>query len=287
LIYPEIGMHPLTLMLASLRLAPIQCASWGHPDTSGLPTIDYYLSSDLMEPPDGDEHYTEQLVRLPNLSVYYTPPEVPEANVNMQRKTFGLRPKSILYLCCQSLFKYLPQYDDIYPQIAQQVGDCQFLFISYQTKGFVTEQLQLRLKKAFDMRGLQSDNYLVFLPRLNSAQYHAVNCLSDVYLDSIDWSGCNSTFEAIACNLPIITLPNNLMRGRHSSAILTMMGMTETIASTLDEYIELAVRLGLNSEWRKQISEKIAANKQRVYRDRACITALEDFLIAVVKENLK
>ena len=66
LIYPEIGMDPTTVRLASLRLAPIQCTSWGHPDTSGLPTIDYFLSSDLMEPPDADDHYTEKLIRLPN-----------------------------------------------------------------------------------------------------------------------------------------------------------------------------------------------------------------------------
>lgn len=77
LIYPEIGMDPMAVRLAALRLAPIQCTSWGHCDTSGLPTIDYYISSDLMEPPDADD-----------------------------------------------------QYDNVSPRIAQQVKDCQFLFIS-------------------------------------------------------------------------------------------------------------------------------------------------------------
>ena len=110
--------------------------------------------------------------------------------------------------------------------------------------------------------------------------------MSDIYLDSIGWSGCNSTFEAIAHDLPIVTLPGELMRGRHSSAILTMMGMAETIASPIDEYIELAVHLGLDSEWRKQISEKIAANKHLVYRDKTCITALEYFFEKVVEERL-
>src|SRR5262249_13389698 len=52
LIYPEVGMHPMAARLAALRLAPVQCNSWGHPDTSGFPTLDYYLSSDLMEPAD-------------------------------------------------------------------------------------------------------------------------------------------------------------------------------------------------------------------------------------------
>ena len=58
-------MDELSLQLAAQRLAPVQCNSLGHPETSGLPTIDYFLSSDLMEPLDAARHYTERLVRLP------------------------------------------------------------------------------------------------------------------------------------------------------------------------------------------------------------------------------
>lgn len=275
LIYPEIGMDPTTARLAALRLAPVQCTSWGHPDTSGFPTIDYYLSSDLMEPSDADAHYTEQLIRLPNLSVYYTPLDVPE--VEIRRDMFGLRPNSILYLCCHALFTHLPQYDEIYPAIAKQVRDCQFLFISDKS-GLLTEQFSLRIKQAFNRFNLNAEDYAVFLPRLDPGRYNAINRLSDVFLDTVGWSGCNSTFEAVACNLPVVTLPGKLMRGRHSAAILNMMGTTDTIASTLDEYIELAIRLGVDSEWHKQISGKIAANKQLVYKDKTCITALEGFL---------
>jgi protein O-GlcNAc transferase len=283
LIYPEVGMDPLTVRLAALRLAPIQCASWGHPDTSGLPTIDYYLSSDLMEPLDASDHYTEKLIRLPNLSICYTPLDCSQSNIS--RKTFGLHQTSILYLCCQSLSKYLPQYDAIYPRIAKQVGDCQFLFIS-DKNSYVTDQFRLRITQSFDKYDLNYDDYVFFLPRLDPSQYNAINYLSDIYLDSIGWSGCNSTLEAISHNLPIVTLPSELMRGRHSFAILTMMGMQDTIAHSLDEYVEIAVRLGLDSGWRNQISNKIKIKKNSIYQDKTCITALEDFLEAVVKEKL-
>ena len=282
LIYPEIGMNPMTVKLAALRLAPIQCTSWGHPETSGLPTIDYFLSSDLMEPPNADDHYTEKLIRLPNLSIYYTPLDVPFSDVS--RDTFGLKSNSIIYLCCQSLFKYLPQYDEIYPRIAKEVGNCQFLFISYRNS-YITEQFRLRIYQSFDKFGLKAEDYVVIMPRLDPSQYNALNHLSNIYLDSIGWSGCNSTFEAIANDLPIVTFPGDLMRGRHSAAILKMMGLTETISDSLDDYIKMAINLGQNSELRRQISEKIAANKRRIYDDRKCITALENFLERVVKEG--
>ena len=284
LIYPEIGMDPMTVKLAALKLAPIQCTSWGHCDTSGLPSIDYYISSDLMEPPKADHHYTEKLIRLPNLSAFYTPLDLPA--VEISRESIHLCPQSILYFCAHSLFTHLPQYDDIYPRIAERVNDSQFLFISDKSE-HLNSQFLTRISKAFGKYNLNSDQYVVFLPRLDPGKYRAVNRLSDIRLDTIGWSGCNSTLEAIECNLPIVTLPGTLMRQRHSSAILTMMGVTETIASTLDEYIELAVRLGKDLEWRRRISEKISENKHRVYHDKTCIAGLENFLIHAVEMKLK
>lgn len=283
IIYPEIGMDPTTVRLASLRLAPVQCASWGHADTTGLPTIDYYLGSDLMEPPDADEHYTEKLVRLPNLSVYYTPIDIQPTGTN--RESLGLRKESAVYLCSHTLPTHLPQYDEVYPRIAQQVGDCRFLFVSYYKQKAVTEQFRSRLSKTFSRSGLNPEEYLVFLSYLTPQQYLAVNYLSDVFLDTMEWSGCNSSFEAINCNLPIVTLPGKLMRGRHSMAILTMMGVTDTIAKSLDHYIELAVKLGRDPESRRLISEKISANKHLIYRDKTCIAALEDFLERAARES--
>jgi protein O-GlcNAc transferase len=284
LIYPEIGMDRMTLRLASLRLAPVQCASLGHPDTTGLPTIDYYLSSDLMEPPDGDEHYTEQLIRLPNLGFAYTPPSVPYQEVS--RESLGLRKNSILYLCSHALFTYLPRYDDVFPRIAGQAGDCQFLFIAHQDeKSPVTVQFRERLKAAFHRFNIPDKTHVVFLPPLSFAHYHAVNTISDIFLDSMGWSANNSTFEAIACNLPVITMPGSLMRQRHCAGILTMMGVTDTIASSPDEYVDMAVRLGKDAARRAEISRKIAAQKHRLYNDKTCIMGLEDFLEKAIKEK--
>ena len=110
--------------------------------------------------------------------------------------------------------------------------------------------------------------------------------MADVFLDSIGWSGNNTAFEAIACNLPIVTFPGKLMRARHSFAILRMMGLTEIIASTIDEYIEIASNLGRNVQWRCCISEKIRSQKYRIYQDRECITALEHFLEQVTEKRM-
>jgi predicted O-linked N-acetylglucosamine transferase (SPINDLY family) len=64
LFYTDIGMDPVTYFLAFARLAPVQCTTLGHPVTTGIPTLDYFISGADLEPTDVDGHYTEKLVRL-------------------------------------------------------------------------------------------------------------------------------------------------------------------------------------------------------------------------------
>jgi protein O-GlcNAc transferase len=283
LLYPDINMDPAAAGLAALRLAPVQCMSWGHPETSGYPTIDYFLSSELMEPADADAQYTETLVRLPNLSVYYEPFDV--APAQMSRQEFGLRPDAIVYWCGQSLFKYLPQDDDIYPRIAQAVPNCQFAFIEHPNGKSATEVFRKRLERAFAAHGLAAADRCVILPRLLPPQFTAAVGLCDIVLDSIGWSGFTSTLDGFHHDRPIVTLAGSLMRGRHTMAILTMMGITETIAETTEAYVAIAQRLATDATWRAAITERMRATKHLVYRDGACITALEEFLTRVTRER--
>ncbi|MDR1728417.1 MAG: tetratricopeptide repeat protein [Acidobacteriota bacterium] len=285
LLVPEVGMDPMTVRLAAQRLAPVQCTSWGHPDTSGLPTVDYYLSSDLMEPEDGQDNYREKLMRLPNLSIHYEPVEV--ERVDATRATFGLRDDLPLYICTQSLFKYLPQYDEVFPRIAREAGPCQFTFLNFSRSPTLGKRFLHRLDAAFAKFDLRVGDYVKLLPHLDPPYYRALNRMADVFLDSIGWSGCNSTMEALGCDLPVVTMPGHLMRGRHTHAILKMIGMDETEGRDLDEYVSLAVRMVKDPAWRSEVSGKIARTKHLAYRDMECIKGrggLEEFLQQAVAD---
>jgi FkbM family methyltransferase len=268
LVFPEIGMNPQTLQMAALQLSPVQCVAWGHPVTSGLPTIDYFLSSDLMEADNAQEHYSETLIRLPNIGVSYPKPYIP--SLTKTRADFQLRADGVIYLCCQAPYKYLPQYDFVFAEIARRVPQAQFVFL----RGSLLKQ---RLDRAFAAVGLKSEDYCVFLTIPERLDYLTINLLSDVYLDTFTWSGGNTTLEAIACNLPIVTCPGEFMRGRHSYSFLRVIGVTETIAQNEMEYIELAVKLGIDPAWRRNIVERMSDSHDRVFDDKACIAGLEAF----------
>ncbi len=279
LIYPGIGMETATLKLAALRLAPIQCASWGHPVTTGMPTVDYYISSDLMEPANGDEHYTEKLVRLPNLSIWYESAE-PKQNALPAFAMPGIEKHDVMFLCSQNLLKYLPRYDFVFPEIARQVSNARFVFIASQVSE-LTEKFMRRLELAFQDRGLNAADHVLVMPQLGEADFSALNARADIFLDSIEWSGCNTVFESLPFNKPIVTLPGSFMRGRHAYAILKMMGIEEAIVGSVEEYISVAVRLATVRSWRDEVSFKISQNKHKIYQDRACIADMEKFFLNV------
>jgi protein O-GlcNAc transferase len=276
LIYPGLWMDTVSFQLAAQRLARVQCNSWGHPETGGMTTLDCFFSSDRMEPPDAAGHYTEELVRLPNLSIYYEPVDV--GPVAMTRAELGLRSDAAVFWCGQSVFKYLPQYDAVFARIAKEAGNCQFVFLRHSGGPPVNALFQKRLDRAFADVGLKAADHCVFLTRLSQSQFVAAMGQCDMFLDSIGWSGCNSALESLAHDLPIVTLRGELMRGRHSAAILEMMGVEDTIADTIDDYVAIAARLASDRQARGALSRRIADNKHKLYRDRACVSALEDFL---------
>jgi len=281
LIYPEIGMDSVTTQLAALRLAPLQCSSWGHPDTSGLPTIDYFLSSDLMEPEGASQHYTEQLVRLPNLSVYYTPHTFP--SIAIARERFGLRKQNIIFFSGQSLFKYLPQYDCLFPAIARAIPESRFVFVAHAST-HITERFKRRLERAFAVDGLDGRAHIVVVPHLSTAEFHGLMQASDVFLDNPEWSGCNTSLEAMGRGLPAITLPGQFMRGRHTFSFLKMMELDDLIASDIESYIALAIRMGTDPAAREEARKRITERLPCLYSDLECVRALEGFIDQAVLE---
>jgi protein O-GlcNAc transferase len=281
LVFPGLGMDTMVGKLACLRMAPVQCNAVGHPVTSGLGTMDYYLSSEFMEPSAAREHYSETLVELPDIGVDYEP--VWEGASDLTRQSLHIELNSIVYCCCQSLYKYLPRDDHIFPRIAQIVPQSVFVFISHRSDN-ITNTFASRLEIVFRSHGLDWRKHCVIEPRLSPKDFNALLSHSDVFLDTIDWNGMNTVMEALHYDIPIVTLAGEFMRGRHAQAILRMIDVQETIAETAEHFIEIAARLGIDSKWRQVITQKIHAQKSRAYADLSTVKHLQDFFEFAVRQ---
>lgn len=282
LIYPEVGMDPMTTKLASLRLAPVQVATWGHAETTGLPTIDYYLSAEDLEPPNAPDNYSEQLVLLPHLGCCYQPSRV--EGVDPDFSALGVKPNSPVFICPGSPFKYTPEHDQVFTKIAQELAKCQFVFFTYRFCN-LSDELYERLTSAFRRAGLDVEDHVIFVPWLEKPAFYGLLTHADVFLDTIGFSGFNTAIQAVECGIPIVSREGEFLRGRLASGILRRMGLPELVVGSEDDYVELAIKLAQDSRYRESVQKRIKARRHVLFGDLAPVRALESFLINAVKKH--
>jgi len=282
LVYPEIGMDPTTAKLASLRLAPVQAASWGHPHTTGLPTIDCFLSADGLEPPGAQAHYTERLVRLPGLGCCLEPARVAPAAVDLA--ALGIREGVPLLVCAGTPFKYTPRHDAVLAAIARRLGECQFVFFTPGGADELMRRLRERLARSFAAAGLDLEAFAAFVPWQSRAQFYGVMAQADVFLDTMGFSGFNTALQAIECGLPVAAWEGRFLRGRLASGILRRMGMDELVAHDDAAFVETAVKLAQDAAWWGGVRERMAAAGPKLYGDAEPVRALEKFFEDAVRK---
>lgn len=282
LIYPEIGMDAMTTRLASMRLARVQLCAWGHPQTSGLPSIDYYLSAEDFEPQHADAHYTERLIKLPHLGCCY--PFVPVLAATPDLDALAIDGSVPLLICPGSPFKYAPRQDWVFPEIARKLGRCQLIFFRGQLKE-QTQVLQRRLRSAFTQAGLRYDDFVVSIPWQPKEAFYGLMQRADAYLDTIGFSGFNTAMQAVECALPIVTREGKFMRGRLASGILKRMGLPELVAPTDEAYVALVARVAKDPQYRQRMKERIRQARSVLFNDPAPVKALEHLLIEVTSRQ--
>jgi CRISPR-associated protein Csy1 len=280
LVYPEMGMDQVTFALAGLRIAPRQCAAWGHPVTTGHTTIDHFLSCDIMEPEGAQASYTERLTRLPGIGTRFARPVLPPA---AERAAFGIPADAVVMLCPQSLFKVHPDNDDVLARIvAQNPGSMLVMFAGRHPA--ITDRFMRRLSVAFDRHGVPIRDRTRVLPHVSHEGYLAINRACDLMLDTLYWSGGQTSVDALDCGVPVVTLPGASMRGRQSAGMLRLIGAEALIARDVDDYVRIATRLCADPAWRAEQATKVREGSSRLFDDPEPIAALEAFFRRIAAE---
>ncbi len=270
LFYPEIGMHPLTYFLAFARLAPVQCVAGGHPVTTGIPTLDYFISSRDLEPANAQEHYSERLVPLPNLFNYFEQPHL--SGPPRVRRDFELPEDAHLYLCVQHLFKIHPDFDELAAAILRADPRGRLVLVQgHRDHWSLLLRERLRRTLGDDMARVQ------FLPWQPYERYLHLLTLADVLLDTPHFNGGVTTLQALGLGVPVVTLPGAFMRGRQTYGCYRRMGVLDCVAADAQEYVRIAVRLATEPAWREQVRAQIRANNQVLFENVTVVRELEQF----------
>lgn len=275
LIYADIGMDAVSQCLATLRLAPVQAVLWGHPVTTGSPAIDWFLTPGAMEPPDAESHYSERLWRLPGVGCRFEPPELArETPPELVQRD----PDRVEVGFVQSFAKNLPRHDRLLARLARAAPAVRF-HLTPANNPRISDQVRARTEAAFAAAGLDPARHIGIVRGLPRPQFLALGHALDFAIDSLGWSGGNTTLEMLWGGLPVVTCPGRTMRTRHTLAMLELIELPELIARDEDEMIAIAARLAGSADLRAELRARIEARKHRLFDDRRVVASLEDFIV--------
>lgn len=273
----EIGTDGANYFMPFLRLAPVQVTSVGWPDTSGIPTVDYFISSRWTEPEDAERHYSERLVRLDRLPLYLERPSLLEAPSTLE--SLGVeRQGRRVYFCGQNLRKLHPDQDDLIGAILRRDPQGLAVFVQHESPA-ITEHFRLRLSIT------QADvaERIAIVRRLSHQEYLSLLHHADVVLDSVHFGGASTAYDAFAMHRPVVTLPGTHARGRYTAGCYAAMGIEGCVAADPDSYVAIAVRLAADQGFRASLIVQLEARSPRLFGDAGLIDEYQSFFERVAR----
>ncbi|MGH8714593.1 MAG: tetratricopeptide repeat protein, partial [Casimicrobiaceae bacterium] len=184
-----------------------------------------------------------------------------------------------LLLCPQSLWKIHPDNDLLFAEMLAANPRAMLIFFGGWHPAPIDRFMQ-RLKRTLDSFGIPIRERTRVLPQVAHDDYLRINLLCDAMVDTMHWSGGNSSLDAFACSLPVVTLAGPFMRGRQSAGMLSLLGVPELIAGDRADYLAIAARLAEDGAWRRELAGRIGAAQPSLFDVPDAIDCLQALLQA-------
>ena len=277
LIHTDVGMHPFPYFLAFSRLAPVQALLVGHPDTSGIPALDYFVSNVFQDSAAAQIHYSERLVRLSRIPVLVeaiAPPASPLA-----RHALGLADGMRYYLCPMMLQKMHPDFDSAIAAILRRDPQGELILFADRERPL----WQTRLEDRFAGAMPDVADRIVFRPFARLEEFRSLLIEADCVLDPFHFSGGVTTHTALALGVPVITLGGELFRASMTAGIYAQAGIADCVATSREQYVELALGFAADRERRARVRAKIIAGHARIFDTRDAAEVFGDWIASITK----
>ena len=243
--FPDIGMSTEFYFLSYIRFAKTQFTSWGHPITTGNSSIDYFLSSKLLETENAKNRFSEKLILSDYLPMYFYKPEVPKL-LSYEQLT-----KKNKYFCSQNLIKVHPHFDEIINKILKEDKKAEIIFIKDKEE-VISKKLFERFKKNIPL------NYdrITFLNKVSLEEYINLCGCSSVLLDTLYFGAGNSFHESMLYGTPTVTMPTENLKSRIVLGAYKQMKINNPpIVSSIEDYAQKAVEIA-NLDKKKMLDMK-------------------------------
>jgi len=223
------------LLLFARRPAPVQLTWLGYFGTTGLTTIDYNLADRFVVLKGEESNFTETVWRLPESYLCFAPPDLDIPALTPP----ATRGNPITFGSFNNNAKTSPNTIALWSRVLLAASGSRLLL---KTKSLADESAQQRLLDQFADHGISSDR-LLFEGQSPRAEMLAIYNRVDIALDPTPYGGGTTTAEALWMGVPVVTLRGERWAGRITESIVSAIGLSEFIATTPDEYVEISFRL--------------------------------------------
>ena len=237
----------------ALGCAPLQVAYLGYPGTTGAPYIDYLIADRVVIPEDNRQHYSEQIVYLPDSFMVNDNTRV-RSERQFTRAELGLPEQGFVFRCYNNSYKILPEVFDCWMRLLQQVpGSVLWLLDENPTA-------TANLKREAQQRGIDPGR-LVFSGRIEMSEHFARNRVADLFLDTFPYTAHSTACDALWSGLPVLTRMGESFASRVAGSLLSAMGLPELITHSVAEYEARALHFA-------QHPGELAALRERLLHNR-------------------
>ncbi|TYK07429.1 putative UDP-N-acetylglucosamine--peptide N-acetylglucosaminyltransferase SPINDLY isoform X1 [Cucumis melo var. makuwa] len=224
------------LGMMACRPAPVQVTWIGYPNTTGLPTIDYRITDALTDPPNTKQKHVEELVRLPECFLCYTPS--PEAGSVSSAP--ALSNGFITFGSFNNLAKITPKVLQVWARILCAIPNSRLVV---KCKPFCCDSVRQRFLSTLEQLGLESQRVdLLPLILLNHDHMQAYS-LMDISLDTFPYAGTTTTCESLYMGVPCVTMAGSVHAHNVGVSLLSKVGLGHLVAKNEEEYVKLALQL--------------------------------------------
>jgi hypothetical protein len=269
------------------RPAPASCILAGA-DSMGDPNVDYFLADPYCLDENAQDCYVERISRTEGciwISEGYRHNTGQETRAALRRE-LGVAEDTVLYLVAGPGSKITREQAEDAMHVLAAVPDSALLV---KGKG----NLALMQRFWFGQAGAAGidPGRIHVLPFAPSQEAHRAQLrAADVFLDTYPYTGGSHTLEVLWLGIPPVTLYGETSYSRMSRSMLSNLGITETTASTREQYQAIAVRLGTDRAWRRELEERLldaAADRTGLWNTRQQVDQLEDVYRVMVGSKSK
>ena len=239
--------------ILALRPAPVQVSYIGLAGTMGAEFVDYLIADPVLVEPADVEHYAEKIVWMPD-AYLVNDDRRPIADRTPSRAEAGLPEAGFVFCSFNLTYKITPEFFEVWMRLLRKV-DGSVLWMLAGNPSAVRN-----LRREAEARGVDPSR-LVFASRARPEEHLARHRLADLFLDTLPYNAHTTACDALWTGLPLVTCRGGAFAGRVAASLLTAVGMPELVASSIEAYEALALRLATDSAALAAIRAKLAANR--------------------------